>query len=60
MFLIVQLFNCHVSGCASLEQSYPSLDSFKSGVRIAQTQTEKKMSFLQQFRYCFMGNQKYR
>ena len=44
----------------SVQESFPSLDSFKSGFRIAQTQTEKKISFLQQFRYCFMGNERYR
>ena len=44
----------------SVRESKSSLDSLKSGHKIAQTQTEKKISFLQQFRYCFMGNEKYR
>ena len=44
----------------SVRESKSSLDSLKSGLKIAQTQTEKKISFLQQFRYCFMGNEKYR
>ena len=44
----------------SVQERDSSLDSLKSGLKIAQTQTEKKISFLQQFRYCFMGNDKYR
>ena len=44
----------------SVRESKSSLDSLKSGHKIAQTQTEKKISFLQQLRYCFMGNEKYR
>ena len=44
----------------SVQERDSSLDSLKSGLKIAQTQTEKKISFLQQFRYCFMGNEKYR
>lgn len=50
--------------CGSSVSRSSDLDSLKSGpgagLKIAQTQTEKKISFLQQFRYCFMGNEKYR
>ena len=50
--------------CGSSVSRASDLDSLKSGpgagLKIAQTQTEKKISFLQQFRYCFMGNEKYR
>lgn len=37
-----------------------SVESLRSGLRIAQTQTEKKLSFFAQFSKCFLGNQKYR
>ena len=47
--------------CSSPSQeSDPSLDSLKSRLKIAQTQTEKKLSFLKQFRYCFFANEQFR
>lgn len=37
-----------------------SLDSLKSGLQAAQTQTEKKLSLFGQFLYCLLANETYR
>ena len=37
-----------------------SMDSLKSSVRVAQTQTEKSISLLTQFLFCLFANVDYR